>query len=64
METDFQNPERFLFRHGLKNKNLSHILHRCQEQGESKPSFSPFFQFFVFSCFSHDFAGAVSASWR
>jgi hypothetical protein len=32
----------------MKNNNLSHILHRCQKSGESKPSLSPIFQASIF----------------
>jgi hypothetical protein len=48
----------------MKNKNLSQFFHRCHEQGESKPSFRPFFPDFWFFRYSPDFAGAVTASWR
>jgi hypothetical protein len=63
-EMDFQKLREVFFQNGMKNKNLFHIFHRCHQLGESKPSFSPFFQVSSFSCFSPDFAGAVSASWR
>jgi hypothetical protein len=35
METNFQNPREVFVQHGMKNKNLSQNLHRCQELGES-----------------------------
>jgi hypothetical protein len=48
MEMNFQNPREVFVQNGLKNKNISHNLHRCQEQGESKPSLSPIFQASIF----------------
>jgi hypothetical protein len=64
METNFKKLREVFVHNGMKNKNLFHIFHRCHQLGESKPSFSPFFQVSNFSCFSPDFAGAVSARWR
>jgi hypothetical protein len=59
---NFQNQREVFVSNGMKKKNLSHNLHRCQQLGESNPYLSPIFQASIFSCFSHDFVGAVSAS--
>jgi hypothetical protein len=64
MGRNFEKQREVFLHNRLKNKNLSHFFHRCHKLGESKPSLSPIFHFFVFSCFSHDFAGAVSVRWR
>jgi hypothetical protein len=64
MEMNFQKPREVFVNHGMNNKNLSHIFHRCHQLGESNPFLSPFFQVSSFSCFGHDFAGDVSARWR
>jgi hypothetical protein len=64
MKMNFKKPREVFLHNGMKNKNLSHFFHRCHEQGESKPSFRPFFPDFSFFRYSPDFAGAVTASWR
>jgi hypothetical protein len=60
MGMNFENMREVFVHHGMNNKNLSHILHRFHQLGESKPSLSPIFQvswFFLFwsrfceSCF-------------
>jgi hypothetical protein len=59
---NFKKPREVFVHNGMKKeKAIFHIFHRCHQLGESKPSFIPFFQVFGFSCFSLDFAGAVSA---
>jgi hypothetical protein len=64
MKTNFKKPREVFLHNGMKNKNLSQFFHRCHEQGESKPSFEALFSRFSFFCYSPDFAGAVTASWR
>jgi hypothetical protein len=64
MKMKFKKPKEVFVHHGLKNKNLSQFLQRCHQLGESKLSFSLIFWIFGFSCYSPDFAGAVSARWR
>jgi hypothetical protein len=45
---NFEKPREVFLRNGMKNKNLSHFLHRCHHLGESKLSFSLNFWIFGF----------------
>jgi hypothetical protein len=40
------------------------MFHRCHQLGEYKLYFNLIFSVSSFSCFSPDFAGPVSTSWR
>jgi hypothetical protein len=64
MKMNFEKPREVFLHNGLKNKNLSQVFHRYHHLGESKLSFSLIFQISDFSCFSPNFAGAVSVRWR
>jgi hypothetical protein len=46
---NFKKLREFFLRKGIENKNVSHVFHRCHEQGESRPSSRPFFLVFHFS---------------
>jgi hypothetical protein len=64
MKMNFEKPREVFLHNGMKNKNLF-IFFTGATSWENRSHLSAsFFQIFDFSCFSPDFAGAVSARWR
>jgi hypothetical protein len=63
MKMNFKKPREVFVHNGMKNKNLSHFFTGATSW-ENRSHLSASFFSFRFSCFSPDFAGAVSARWR
>jgi hypothetical protein len=51
METNFKKPREVFVQNGLKNKNLSHNLHRCPGAGIIEAIFKPYFSGLCFLLF-------------
>jgi hypothetical protein len=64
MEMNFKKTREFFVQNRIKNKKIFHMFHRCHQLGEYKLYFNLIFSVSSFSCFSPDFAGPVSTSWR
>jgi hypothetical protein len=63
-KTDFKKPREVFVQHMAEGKKPLHIFAKVPPVGRIEAVFQPHFSDFWFFCYSPDFAGAVTVSWR
>jgi hypothetical protein len=63
-ETNFKNLREVFGQHRMRNKTLFSVFATELRAEQVEGIFEAYFSRFVIFCFSPDFAGAATASWR